>query len=130
MARATGLEPAASGVTGQKYASNINVIGNKSSEESGANTHKVPGRSSTPKRQVFTRQELYDLVWSVPMTRLAACFEVSGRGLAKICQRAHIPVPKPGYWAKVQAGQPMAWVPLPVPIADTPTRVFIKPSAR
>jgi hypothetical protein len=129
MARATGLEPAASGVTGRNYASNINAIDNKSSEESGANTHKVPGRSSTPKRQIFTRQELYDLVWSVPMMRLAARFEVSGRGLAKICQRAHIPVPKPGYWAKVQAGQPMAKVPLPAAVIDAPTRVIVKSSA-
>jgi hypothetical protein len=71
---------------------------------------------------------LYDLVWSVPIVKLAVRFGVSGRGLAKICERARVPVPKPGYWAKVQAGQPMAKVPLPAAVIDALTRVIIKSS--
>jgi uncharacterized protein (DUF1684 family) len=63
------------------------------------------------------------------MIKLAVRFGVSGRGLAKICERAHVPVPKPGYWAKMHAGQPMAKVPLPVPVTDTPMRVIIKSSS-
>lgn len=53
----------------------------------------------------ITRRELYDLVWSVPITKLAARYGMSGRGLAKACERADIPVPERGYWTKVQAGQ-------------------------
>jgi hypothetical protein len=63
------------------------------------------------------------------MLKLAVRFGVSGRGLAKICERASVPVPKPGYWAKVHAGQPMEKVPLPVAVTDTPMRVIIKSTA-
>ena len=72
---------------------------------------------------------LYDLVWSAPMMRLAVQFGISGRGWAKICERAQVPVPKPSYWAKAQAGHPMAKVPLPVTVTDMPTRVIIKSSS-
>lgn len=56
-------------------------------------------------RHSFTRQELYDLVWAEPIAQLATRFGISGRGLAKACARAGIPVPERGHWAKVQAGQ-------------------------
>jgi hypothetical protein len=108
MARATGLEIAAPGVTGQNYTSNISGIGNEYSDRAGSNAPKVPKPTPPPQRHIVTRQELYDLVWSTPMTKLAAQFGVSGRGLAKICTRAGVPVPKPVYWAKVHAGQSIA----------------------
>tara|TARA_R110000868_G_scaffold411283_2_gene702784 strand:+ start:65003 stop:66259 length:1257 start_codon:yes stop_codon:yes gene_type:complete len=53
----------------------------------------------------MTRRDLYDLVWSKPMTALAGEFDISDRGLAKLCARHHIPVPPRGYWAKVAAGE-------------------------
>jgi hypothetical protein len=93
-----------------------------------SNAPKVPGPTITARRHVLTRHELYRLVWSVPMLKLAVRFGVSGRGLAKICERARIPVPKPGYWAKIRAGQQIAKVPLPEAGASTPSRVLIKSS--
>ena len=63
-------------------------------------------------KRTFTRQELYELVWSTPIATLAAQFEISDRGLAKTCQRHVIPVPGRGYWAKVEAGQPATKTPL------------------
>lgn len=63
-------------------------------------------------KRTFTRQELYDLVWSTPIATLAAQFEISDRGLAKTCERHVIPVPGRGYWAKIQAGQPATKTPL------------------
>jgi len=53
----------------------------------------------------FTRQELYDQVWSEPMKKLAPRFGVSDVALAKACRRADIPVPERGYWARLQAGK-------------------------
>ena len=44
-------------------------------------------------RHSFTRHELYDLVWSEPMVKLAERYGISGNGLAKACRRAGIPVP-------------------------------------
>jgi hypothetical protein len=61
-------------------------------------------RSGVMKR-TFSRQELYDLVWSTPIATLAKQFDISDRGLAKTCLRYHIPVPSRGYWAKIEAGQ-------------------------
>lgn len=53
----------------------------------------------------FTRQALYDLVWSEPMKTVAATIGISDVALAKACRRACIPVPERGYWAKKQAGR-------------------------
>jgi len=61
----------------------------------------------------LTRKELYDLVWSEPMTKLADKFGLSDVGLKKKCRNHNIPVPPRGYWARKQAGQ-RPWVaPLP-----------------
>jgi hypothetical protein len=55
--------------------------------------------------RVFTRRELFDLVWSKPMQKLAEELGISDRGLAKICSRHRVPNPSRGYWARVAAGQ-------------------------
>ncbi|MGR9253056.1 hypothetical protein [Rhizobium leguminosarum] len=62
--------------------------------------------------RTFSRQELYDLVWSRPILQLAEQFGISDRGLAKTCERYHIAVPGRGYWAKVEAGLPATKTPL------------------
>jgi hypothetical protein len=62
---------------------------------------------------MFTRQQLYELVWSGPMTTLAKRLTISGVGLAKACRRGDIPVPPRGYWARLAAGQRVARTPLP-----------------
>lgn len=49
----------------------------------------------------FTREELFELVWSKPMSKLAKELGVSDVGLAKACKRAGIPVPGLGYWTRV-----------------------------
>jgi hypothetical protein len=50
------------------------------------------------------RRALYERVWAEPVDSLAATWGLSGRGLAKVCQRMGVPVPPRGYWAKVQSG--------------------------
>jgi hypothetical protein len=59
------------------------------------------------------REELYELVWSEPMTKLAKRLGVSDRGLAKACTRSVIPVPPRGYWARLRHGKPVGRAPLP-----------------
>lgn len=56
-------------------------------------------------RLILTRQELYELAWSKPMSDLARDFGISDVALAKRCRNLHIPVPGRGYWARVAAGQ-------------------------
>lgn len=62
----------------------------------------------------FTRQALYDQLWSKPKTVVAAELGLSDVGLGKICREANIPIPPRGYWARVTAGQKPTRLPLPV----------------
>jgi hypothetical protein len=57
------------------------------------------------KQKPLKREELYDLVWSVPMIKLAKRFDLSDQGLAKKCKKHKIPRPPMGYWAKLEHGK-------------------------
>jgi hypothetical protein len=59
------------------------------------------------------RGDLYELVWTAPVSEIAARIGISDVGLAKACRRADIPLPSRGYWARVSAGQPIGRDPLP-----------------
>ncbi|MBA4418724.1 MAG: hypothetical protein C0392_12570 [Syntrophus sp. (in: bacteria)] len=62
---------------------------------------------------VVTREELYNQVWSEPMTKLSLKYGLSDVGLAKICKKLNIPRPPRGYWAQKMAGQKISNMPLP-----------------
>jgi hypothetical protein len=53
----------------------------------------------------LSREDLYELVWSKPMTELAQDFGLSDVALAKRCRKLGVPIPGRGYWARVAAGQ-------------------------
>lgn len=55
--------------------------------------------------QRVTREQLYEQVWSVPIWTLCVQYGLSDNGLRKVCRRLNVPVPKRGYWAKVEAGK-------------------------
>jgi hypothetical protein len=59
------------------------------------------------------REDLHKLVWTAPVSEVAARIGISDVGLAKACRRAEIPIPARGYWARVGAGQPLCEEPLP-----------------
>ncbi len=61
----------------------------------------------------ISRQELYDLVWSKPMTTLAKDYSISDNGLRKICKKLNIPLPEAGHWQKIQHGKKVKIIPLP-----------------
>ena len=61
----------------------------------------------------FTRKELYNLVWSTPMTSLAKKYLISDSGLRKICVKYDIPLPKAGHWEKLKAGKEVEIIDLP-----------------
>ena len=52
-------------------------------------------------RQFLSRLELYELVWSRPITQLAGEMGLSDVGLAKACKRYEVPRPPRGYWQKL-----------------------------
>lgn len=73
------------------------------------------------------RSELYDRVWTTPMSRLAKELGVSDVGLAKACRRNAIPTPVRGYWAKLQAGHKMPKPALPHPDRDVEVDLSVTP---
>ncbi|TLV00349.1 hypothetical protein FEN17_12700 [Dyadobacter luticola] len=54
---------------------------------------------------IFSRKDLYDLVWSDSLTALSKKYNISDNGLRKACIRMSIPLPDQGHWNKVKAGK-------------------------
>jgi hypothetical protein len=52
-----------------------------------------------------SRFELFELVWSKPMTHLAKELGLSDVGLRKICVKFGIPLPLRAHWARLQVGK-------------------------
>ena len=76
----------------------------------------------------LTREDLYMLVWTTPISRLARDFGIADRGLSKICERLEVPVPPRGYWARKEAGQPVIKFRLLKASPGTPQMVDIAPT--
>jgi hypothetical protein len=62
---------------------------------------------------MVSREELYELVWSIPMIRVAEKFSVSGSYMARVCSVLNVPRPEMGYWAKLEVGKAPARPALP-----------------
>jgi hypothetical protein len=69
---------------------------------------------------MVTREELYELVWSTPMIKVAEKFEVSGSYLARVCTELRVPRPERGYWAKLAVGKAPQRPVLPEPLPGDP----------
>ena len=61
----------------------------------------------------LSRQQLYDLVWSKPMSSLAKEFGITDSGLAKRCRAVDVPIPYRGYWTRKAAGRDPPRLPFP-----------------
>lgn len=61
----------------------------------------------------WSREKLYEEVWSDPVTKVAQRYGVSDVAIAKVCRKMTIPVPGRGYWARKAYGYPVARKPLP-----------------
>ena len=66
------------------------------------------------KKTEFTREELYEMVWTEPASKLAKKFQITDTGLRKKCRKAEIPLPPMGYWQKVKYGHKVMKLKLPV----------------
>jgi hypothetical protein len=60
-----------------------------------------------------SRQELYEMVWSTPMIKVAERFKVSGSYMARVCAALRVPRPERGHWAKLAVGKAAEKPPLP-----------------
>ncbi len=64
-------------------------------------------------KHVFTRVQLYEKVWSIPIRTLAKELGMSDVGLTKLCRRSRIPTPGLGYWRLIETGHSPKREPLP-----------------
>lgn len=63
---------------------------------------------------IYKREQLYEEIWTMPVSKVALKYGVSDVAIHKICQKLRIPAPPRGYWAKLQAGKSVERIPLPV----------------
>jgi len=61
----------------------------------------------------LNREQLYELVWSEPMLKVASRYEVSSSYMARVCTLLNVPRPERGYWAKLAVGKAPPKPPLP-----------------
>jgi AcrR family transcriptional regulator len=82
---------------------------------------------------ILTRRELYQRVWTRPLSAVARDLALSSNGLSKICDRLNIPYPGRGHWAKASAGRAVEPPPLPeapVGVEETVTIGGGRPQSR
>jgi hypothetical protein len=68
----------------------------------------------------LTRDELYDLVWSKPLTALASELRVPNVVIAKTCDKLRVPRPMQGHWQGVALGKAESRPTLPAASVDMP----------
>ncbi|WP_334064319.1 hypothetical protein [Alteromonas genovensis] len=61
----------------------------------------------------LTAAELYDAIWSTPLSHLAKRWQVNAHALGQLLDRHGIPRPKSGYWTQKALNKPRAVIPLP-----------------
>jgi len=74
----------------------------------------------------FTREQLYEEVWSTPMKHIGIKYGLSGPAVRRACDDLQVPVPAQGHWTRVQMGHVMPRPPLPTMVerhktADVPS---------
>ena len=53
----------------------------------------------------LSRAELYELIWTKPMTEIARQFDIRDQHIAQACVYYDIARPRAGYWQKVEHGK-------------------------
>ena len=71
----------------------------------------------------ISREQLYDMVWSKPMSTLASEFGITDIALAKRCRKLNVPRPARGYWAKMESGVKVPRPPLPSTIGGAEPQI-------
>jgi hypothetical protein len=60
----------------------------------------------------LSREALYALAWAEPASGLTERYGVPASAFRQACREADIPLPGPGYWARLRAGKPVVRPPL------------------
>lgn len=82
----------------------------------------------TRSAEELSREELHELVWQAPLTKLGPQLGTDGPGLATLCRKRHVPTPPLGYWQKKAVGRAPPTTPLPAS-ADLPEKEWLSRTA-
>lgn len=61
----------------------------------------------------FSRQQLYDEIWSISTSRVSKKYSIPYDKLKKACKDANIPTPTQSYWSSISIGKEVEKEPLP-----------------
>lgn len=75
----------------------------------------------------FSRQQLYDEIWSISTSRVAKKYNIPYSKLKKACVEANIPTPSNSYWTNISMGRVVSKEPLP---ASDMTEVVVQYGVR
>lgn len=70
------------------------------------------------------RKDLYDLVWSKPLTTLAKELNFDAYNLRKICKQHNIPLPQSGHWQKIKHNKKVSKTTFPVDVEKDKTIIL------
>jgi hypothetical protein len=59
----------------------------------------------------ITRKQLYDLIWSKPLTKVQLEMGLTYNQIKNICNEKKIPLPGSGFWVKKEFGKPLTILP-------------------
>ncbi len=59
------------------------------------------------KTEELKRKELYEIVWSKPISKLTQEYALSNDGIKKLCKKFNIPIPDRSYWSKLKFNKPV-----------------------
>lgn len=63
--------------------------------------------------KTFTREFLYNLVWSKSTTSISKEYRISSSDVRKLCKHYNIPLPLQGHWQKIKHNKPTIMLDLP-----------------
>ncbi|WP_418638361.1 hypothetical protein [Winogradskyella sp.] len=70
--------------------------------------------SNTNKSNELSREELYNLVWSKPVSTILKEYPIKITAFKRLCKENEIPLPKNGYWVKLKHHKKVEIIPLPI----------------
>ncbi|TYB78105.1 hypothetical protein ES676_02520 [Bizionia saleffrena] len=82
--------------------------------------------STTDSSKTLTREELYNLVWCKPLSKIMEEYSITNSSLKHICKKNDIPLPKNGHWQKLKFNKKVTVTPLSKSIKENGAISFQK----
>jgi hypothetical protein len=78
----------------------------------------------------ITREELFEAIWSTPISKLSSSWNVSSYRIVQACKELNVPKPEPLHWSLVHRGRQFERPSLPPTDVNTPAEAILKASQK